>query len=171
MQPLECILEYYEILLSYVSEPNMFRLNNQLHSYTIYCVVISDDISFSHYTPFIDSANPLIFVFIFTYCKSNVFNSLTYMTCCNILLGITAPQDLNCRLLGFWCLIHNAHLGKIVSFYKILGLKINREKKFSTIIFIEYIPLYSYINTQKKTVILYYKICLHCVRENFQNHC
>jgi hypothetical protein len=35
-----------------------------------------------------------------------------------------------------WCLIHNAHLGKILSFCKILDLKITHIKNFFTNIFV-----------------------------------
>ncbi len=60
-----------------------------------------------------------------------------------------------------WCLIHNAHLGKILSFCKVLDLKITLFKKISYLIFFISAMVIKGWNSKVKTIILFHRtVCI-----------
>jgi hypothetical protein len=68
-----------------------------------------------------------------------------------------------------WCLIHNAHLEKILSFCKILGLKITHLKKFFLLIFLFNIcHCNSGLALKSKSYYIAAQNCMYFIRENSQ---
>jgi hypothetical protein len=65
-----------------------------------------------------------------------------------------------------WCLIHNAHLQKILSFWKILDLRITHLKNMFDYYFYLISTMGSWLNLQRlKTFILCYEI--ECIKRKF----